>query len=239
MCTNDHLFLCPRHLCRAYYELLEIFESPLCAAPRFASAGGAAGGRDGAGASYGAAYITRGCRRGAPLRPYLLNETATRRPDAAWRRDWEATEAANPPLIFATRQGDASGGDLQMNGPPARAYTIPYVPPRLAPRAEYYVLARYTAAGTQCVASDPQVTDECCGLIRELPIYYTVARGSGSHGRLLCAFSLNASWRHAPTGVEHAAAMAAARERCARLDAAYAPARARLKLKKSGSFFAL
>jgi hypothetical protein len=28
--TNDHIFVCPRHLCRAYYELLEIVQSPFC-----------------------------------------------------------------------------------------------------------------------------------------------------------------------------------------------------------------
>jgi len=33
--TNDHLFLCPRHLCRAYYELLELWQSPLCSGDGF------------------------------------------------------------------------------------------------------------------------------------------------------------------------------------------------------------
>jgi hypothetical protein len=28
--TNDQLFICPRHLCRAYFEFAEIWQSPLC-----------------------------------------------------------------------------------------------------------------------------------------------------------------------------------------------------------------
>ena len=30
MCASDHLFLCPRALCRSYFELTELWTSPLC-----------------------------------------------------------------------------------------------------------------------------------------------------------------------------------------------------------------
>lgn len=198
MCTNDHLFLCPRHLCRAYFELLEIFESPHCAAPLLPSGG--------------PVYDLTTCHRDASTGQYPQGATARKRRDGM--SEWRAKAAEAPPLISATR---SASGDLVMNGPPhdyaSRHYSIPPVSPRLAPYAEQYFLARYTPAGTECVASDPGVSDACCGLIREVPFWYALARGGTLNGWVTCRYSLNETWRYVQPGAE-AEAMAESRLRC-------------------------
>ena len=199
-CTNDHMFLCPRRLCRAYFELLEIFESERCIGPL--SATGAP------------AYDLRSCRRDdGGFGGYMPGSVATKRRGFSW----EAFSSTAPPLIYAT--GSSS---LTMNGPPseysAPNFSMPPVKAHAAPYAEHYFLARYTsrlADGTAC-GSDG---DECCGLIRELPFWYTLARGGGAKDRryLTCDYSLNRTWRvlRAAERADHAVAV----EACAVADA--------------------
>ena len=124
-----------------------------------------------------------------------------------------------PARIFATR---SDSGDLLMNGPPDESsglYTVPPIPVRLPPYAEWYFLARYTEAGTECVAppagyeTEALPGDACCGLIREMPIWYAIARGDSAGGFLTCKYSLLETWRVVHSGAE-AASMAAAKLRC-------------------------
>ena len=130
---------------------------------------------------------------------------------------WEAFSSTAPPLIYAT-----GGSSLTMNGPPneysAPNFSMPPVKAHAAPYAEHYFLARYTsrlADGTACRSDG----DECCGLIRELPFWYTLARGGGAKDRryLTCDYSLNRTWRvlRAAERADHAVAV----EACAVADA--------------------
>lgn len=151
MCVNDHLLLCPRGLCRAYFELLELWQSPLC---------------------------TR-------------NET----------------EASGD--IFAT---ELPNGTLIMNEAPSQRFLLPsWTNSTLDPGArrnrnvQVHFLARYQsphhAHGDACHADrdDPS----CCGLMREFPLYYSIARGDGESGIIECLYTLQGGWRQDELDMRH------------------------------------
>jgi hypothetical protein len=69
MCINDHIFVCPRDLCRPYFHLLELFESPLC--------------RASAKAHTGLATI-HAPAESPPQRPFFLPEVPLVLGDAQW-----------------------------------------------------------------------------------------------------------------------------------------------------------
>jgi len=75
MCMNDHVFVCPRHLCRPYFELLELWRSPFCNASVDVDA---PGGPPSIFATYDAdgALVPNGIR--APSEPFLMPELRRR-----------------------------------------------------------------------------------------------------------------------------------------------------------------
>jgi hypothetical protein len=121
--------------------------------------------------------------------------------------------------IFAARAPSAPGGfvlgEAQTSAPSAPFELPP--PPRFAD-AEWYFLARY-GPGRVCDAT--LTTDaECCGLVREVPYLYSLARGDSRQGRVECNHRLVYYWRGLNVSAlreRHSAAL----ERCAQLDHNY------------------
>merc|ERR1711920_515119 len=78
-----------------------------------------------------------------------------------------------------------------LRGPPVEPFALPVMPP-LAD-AEWFFLARYSSGGL-CDAST--TTDaQCCGLIREFPYLYSIARGDTKHWHVACEQRLVNLWR--------------------------------------------
>ena len=142
LCTNDHMFLCPRHLCRPYFMLAELWESPYCR-------------RD------GRAAATPGST------PFLPAD--------------ESEPAHALASIIAHADADAPGGFWTPREPKA-PFLLPALPPMAD--AQWYWMARYGGAGP-CDAR--RTTDaKCCGLVREMPFMYDLARDRSPHFILDC-----------------------------------------------------
>jgi hypothetical protein len=145
MCTNDHLFLCPRHLCRAYFELAELWESPHCR-------------RDGrATAATGSTPI---------LKPTVGHSVA----------DVEPLDTLAD--IFATADARAPFG-LRPPHAPNKPFLLPALP--VLADAQWYWLARYGGARDSPCDARKTTDGRCCGLVRELPFAYNIARDPTYH----------------------------------------------------------
>ena len=187
MCQNDHFFLCPRHLCRPYFHLMELWESRNCRAAEDSSA--------------------------------ATKSAAAAIASAATATDPASVDPTSLASIFATRSPSAPGGFL-LGEAQISAPNVPFLlppPPRYAD-AEWYFLARY-GSGEVC---DADVTTDaaCCGLIREVPYLYSLARGDSRQGRIECNHRLIYYWRGTNASAlreRHAGAL----ERCLQLDHSY------------------
>ena len=138
LCTNDHLFLCPRHLCRPYFELLELWESPHCRRDARAAA-------------------TRGSW---PLLADGVPETLSSLARIAPTPNASAPWGLQPPLA------------------PTAPFLLPALP--LIADAQWYWLARYGGALRGPCDARLTTDENCCGLLREMPFSYDLARDRGS-----------------------------------------------------------
>ena len=147
MCQNDHLFCCPRSLCRPYFHLLELWESPHCR------------------------HVSQQASNVSPGR--------------------EKADALKS--IFAVPSDSAPGNFTVSgsNGHPTAPFALPPLP-ALAD-AEWYFLARYSS-GHLCDAASTTAAS-CCGLVREVPYLYSLARGDDRRGNIECERRLVDFWR--------------------------------------------
>ena len=131
-------FLCPRHLCRPYFELIELWESPHC-------------------------------RRDA--RPAALHGSTP-----------ILVEAVEEPISSLASIAAISDQRAPWGLRPPHSPNAPFLLPALPPTtdAQWYWLARY--GGAQRGPCDSRVTtdERCCGLVREMPFSYDLARDRGS-----------------------------------------------------------
>ena len=196
-CLNDHFFACPRHACRGYFELLELFEHVQC---RRASALPAPCDRPATrdGASCPVDGLELPSRTGfAALEPYFVPPPA---PHVAsmyyWFRRYDGAEATCYPLRKRDRSDFDVGRKRRGRGDAAelRAAEEPESP--APPRNDTVPQNRV-----------------CCGDVRELRIPYAIAR-EGAAKQLEC--SRLTLWRAADASSFKAASFVPRCERVAR-----------------------
>ena len=188
-CMNDHLFLCPRELCRPYFGLSELFETECISGSKFIV-------EEDAGASHSV----------------LMGTKRSRLPHGA---------------------ADLADGELDaLRQPPRRPTLLPAVPSGFG--IQWYFYARYSDGRTcRDGASAPPA---CCGLLRERPWRYAIARGDAPKaGRIECGVRLLHS--QPPDGApREAGARLTPAERaslyweCLRLEARWQPHSPRVRL---------
>lgn len=108
-CMNDQAFLCPRHLCRPYFRLLELWTSPLC----------------------NATVPTSTATMGATAEGQATGGTAEAGALAAPRSIFAGDFRANGIRANGFR-ANANANGLRANGvhaPPSAAYVLPRPPP--------------------------------------------------------------------------------------------------------------
>ena len=94
--------------------------------------------------------------------------------------------------IFARPATTAPGGFVLSEAPSAPFWLPP--PPKFAD-AEWYFLARYSNASGKVCDAGFTTAEACCGLIREVPYKYSIARGDSNRGHVECHERLVYFWR--------------------------------------------
>eukprot|EP00966_Prymnesium_polylepis_P235154 5439242-Prymnesium_polylepis.1 len=129
-CMNDHVFVCPRALCRSYFSLLEVFQSEHCVP--------------------------------------VVN----------------ASQHTGLSTIFAAEGHSGRLVPNGVHGPPASPFVVPSAPQTWF-TAQWYVFARFTAAGRVCRAAE--APESCCGAIREIEWWYTLANVAPPNSKITLA----------------------------------------------------
>eukprot|EP00927_Polykrikos_kofoidii_P015582 TRINITY_DN16939_c0_g1_i1.p1 TRINITY_DN16939_c0_g1~~TRINITY_DN16939_c0_g1_i1.p1 ORF type:complete len:768 (+),score=46.55 TRINITY_DN16939_c0_g1_i1:28-2331(+) len=175
-CMNDQLFVCPRALCRPYFNLLEIWESPHCTL----SPGGEL----------------------CPVGSTWANFTGDDETPVVWPVDGISVPngLTGPPdadfVLPAVPQRICYNTEDPRTDPRLEHRDVPdshgrgWHNVKLSRKvdAQWYFFARY---GGSAPCSNGQSTEDCCGRIREVEWSYVIAR---TGGKMACKSWLHDLW---------------------------------------------